>query len=220
MQQQSTAISLHTPLSEIDYAFYMKVLHVGSGPKLDKLHPYFREHSWVETRLDIDPECKPDIVASITDMPAVTSQSIDAVYSSHNLEHLHAHEVTLAVREFLRVLKPRGFALIALPDLQSVAQLVVERGLNATAYVSSAGPVAPIDMIYGHRAAIAHGMHFMAHRTGFTAQTLSDVLIGAGFKHVATARVPPPHCDLWALAFAFRPEHSHLVEMAGALFPK
>jgi SAM-dependent methyltransferase len=165
MQQQSTAISLHTPLSEIDYAFYMKVLHVGSGPKLDKLHPYFREHSWVETRLDIDPECQPDIVASITDMTAVASQSMDAVYSSHNLEHLHAHEVTLAVREFLRVLKPRGFALIALPDLQSVAQLVVERGLNATAYVSSAGPVAPIDMIYGHRAAIACGMHFMAHRT-------------------------------------------------------
>lgn len=198
----------------------MRVLHVGCGPNRDKLHAYFRDHAWEETRLDIDATCEPDIVASITDMSAVASQSVDAVYSSHNIEHLHAHEVPLALREFLRVLKPRGFALMALPDLECVAQLILEHGLGTTAYVSPAGPVAPIDMLYGHREAIAHGAHFMAHRTGFTAKSLSDSLIGAGFKHVATARVPPPQCHLWALAFAFRPEQSHLVEMADALFPK
>ncbi len=175
------------------------VLHVGCGPFNPKtLHQTFQSPEWHEVRLDINAKVKPDIVASMTDMSAVASDSMDAVWSSHNLEHLFAHEVPQALAEFLRVLKPSGFALITLPDLQSVAQLVVDDQLEDTAYQSPAGPISAIDMLYGHRRYVADGNVFMAHRTGFTARTLGDVLARVGFARAEVKRGEA--FDLWAVA--------------------
>ena len=174
------------------------VLHVGCGPANPaKLHSTFRTPLWKEIRLDIDPACQPDIVATIVHMPMVATVSHDAVWSSHNLEHLEAHNVTQALREFHRVLKPGGFLLITLPDLQKIAELVAADKLEDPAYVSAAGPIAPLDMIYGHRPSIAAGNAFMAHRTGFTARSLVSHLHAAGFVNIQYKRV---NFDLWARA--------------------
>src|SRR5216683_1267586 len=103
------------------------VLNVGCGyPLRQKLHRHFHGPEWREVRLDLDPAVQPDIVCSITDMGPVSANTIDAVWSSHNLEHLQRHEVPLALGECVRVLKPGGLLLLTLPDLQQVAQLVVE----------------------------------------------------------------------------------------------
>ena len=45
----------------------------------------------------------------MTDMPAVEDAYVDAVFSSHNIEHLYAHEVAEALSEFKRVLNEDGF---------------------------------------------------------------------------------------------------------------
>jgi predicted SAM-dependent methyltransferase len=175
------------------------VLHVGCGPyNPNKLHAVFRKPGWRELRLDINPEVKPDIVASMLSMPMVGDASVDAVWSSHNLEHLYAHEVPVALAEFLRVLKAGGLALITLPDLQRVAELVAADKLEDTAYMSPAGPIAPLDTIYGHRASIARGNIYMAHNTGFTAKTLGAALARAGFVRVDVKR---NNFDLWAVAY-------------------
>jgi len=50
------------------------------------------------------------------------------------LAPLRAHEVPLALAEFKRVLKPDGFALITLPELEAVASLVLDQGLDEVAY--------------------------------------------------------------------------------------
>jgi predicted SAM-dependent methyltransferase len=161
------------------------VLHVGCGQRDPaRLHATFRGAGWKEIRLDIDPAVKPDIIASITHMRSVPDGSIDAVWSSHNLEHLYAHEVPLALREFRRVLKAQGLALITLPDLQQVARLIAADKLDEPVYVSPAGPVAPLDMLYGHRSLLSTGQVFMAHRTGFTRKTLGHALVSAGFEFV------------------------------------
>jgi SAM-dependent methyltransferase len=166
------------------------VLHVGCGPKDEHtLHSTFKEPGWREIRLDIDPACDPDIVASMLNMEAVPDQSMDAVWSSHNIEHLAPHEVPMALIEFCRVLKSGGFLLLALPDLQRVAAKVAEDLLEEAAYESPAGPIAPIDMIYGHRPSLAAGKHYMAHRTGFTARTLREHLEAAGFADVQVEQV-------------------------------
>src|SRR5271168_4915061 len=128
-------------------------LHVGCGPRDPAgLHPMFHGADWRELRVDIDPEVEPDIVASMTDLRMIATGTVDAVWSSHNLEHLYPHEVRLALDEFYRVLKSQGIVLITLPDLQKVAELVAADRLEDVAYVSPAGPIAPLDMIYGHRA--------------------------------------------------------------------
>ena len=70
------------------------VLNVGCGyPLRQKLHRQFHGPEWREIRLDLDPAVQPDVVCSITDTGPVTDDSVDAVWSSHNLEHLQRHEV-------------------------------------------------------------------------------------------------------------------------------
>jgi ubiquinone/menaquinone biosynthesis C-methylase UbiE len=135
----------------------------------------------------------------MTDMSPVADNAIDAVWSSHNLEHLQRHEVPLALREFIRVLKPYGLLLLTLPDLQQVARLVVEDELEDQAYSYPSGPITPLDMIYGHTASLARGNPYMAHRTGFTARTLLKVLIEAGFVEINVRA--GTSFDLWATAY-------------------
>lgn len=163
-----------------------KALHVGCSTLTLKHAPaYFQEGDWTEVRYDIDPAAKPDILGTITDMHRVSTGSVDAVYSSHNLEHVFPHEVAMVLSEFKRVLKPNGICVVGVPDLQAVAKLVAEDKLENMAYLSSAGEITPLDMIYGHRKAIQSGQHYMAHKTGFTVKTLSQYFFAAGFKTIS-----------------------------------
>ncbi len=176
-----------------------RVLHVGCGYKHPAaLHETFHGDGWEEVRLDIDPVVEPDIVASIVAMPEVPDAAFDAVWSSHNLEHLFAHEVAPALAEFRRVLRPGGFALVTMPDLQAVAEHIAAGRLEEPLYESPAGPITALDMCYGLRSSIARGRHQMAHRTGFTSGTLSAKLADAGFARI---RVERDGFALWAVAY-------------------
>ena len=192
----------------LDIPVSRTVLHVGCGVhKPEKLHSLFRSGEWREVRLDIDPAVQPDIIASITDLSMVVDGSVDAIWSSHNVEHLHAHQVPVALAEFRRVLKPDGFALVTLPDLQAIATLVVEDKLDEAAYMSPAGPITPLDMLFGLRSAIARGNEYMAHRTGFTAQTLGNALLAAGFALVKVTK-DKANFNLWAIAYVTPPANA------------
>ena len=196
-----------------------QVLHVGCGAQAPgKLHPAFEGEEWRELRLDIDPAVLPDIVATMTDMSPITDASVDAVFSSHNLEHLYPHEVPIALREFRRVLKPDGFALITLPDLQEVARLVASEGLEVTAYLSPLGPIHPLDILFGYNGALANGNLFMAHHTGFTSASLINALIAAGFAATTVQRVPPAF-SLWAIGFCARPDGPELELAQNRMLP-
>jgi hypothetical protein len=177
-----------------------KLLHVGCGPKrIDRTSHYFRSGDWQETRLDIDLAMQPDVIGSLTDMSAVASGSMQAVFSSNNIEHLYPHEVPIAVAEMRRVLDAEGVLIVTCPDIQSIARLVADDKLLEPAYQSPAGPIAPLDMLYGHRPAMARGNLFMAHRCGFTLKVLLGVLHQAGFKRLA-GLARPEYFDLWAVA--------------------
>ena len=188
-------------------------LHVGCGPKhKDQTTKGFNTDKWREVRFDIDESVKPDLVGTMTDMSSVADASMDALFSSHNIEHLYPHEVPVALKEFLRVLQPEGFVVITCPDLQSVCQLVAEDKLTDAAYVSPAGPIAPLDILYGHRPAMARGNLYMSHRCGFTKKTLTADLQAAGFGSVATLN-RPEHFDLWALATKQRLEEEEVIAL-------
>jgi predicted SAM-dependent methyltransferase len=196
-------------------------LHVGCGPKRkNQTTRGFNTPEWAEIRLDIDASVQPDVIGTIVDLSAVESDSVDAIYSSHNIEHLYPHEVPLALAEFLRVLKPDGFFVVTCPDLQSVCKLIAEDKLTDTAYTSPAGPIAPLDILYGHRPAMAKGNLYMAHRCGFTQKVLSGTLQSCGFKSVATmARGRAPFFDLFALASKSERSEAELRLLAGQHFP-
>ncbi len=178
------------------------MLHVGCGGNSPhRLHTLFRQDDrWNEIRMDVDPLVKPDVICSAADMSGViANDSVDAIWSSHTIEHLHDHEVTKAIAEFKRVLKPDGFVLLRCPDLTAIMEAILRNGLEATAYVSPAGPITPLDMLYGHRPPIALGNSYMAHNTAFSDDRIARVLIEGGFSTVHTKRAPV--FDLWAVGF-------------------
>jgi len=197
-----------------------KLLHVGCGSSwIEQTTPGFNNGSWSEVRLDINGLNSPDIIGSMTDMSAVHSESVDAIFSSHNIEHLYPHEVQIALAEFHRALNTQGFCVITCPDLQSVCALVAQEKLLDPAYISPAGPIAPIDILFGHRSSMAQGNLFMAHRTGFTEKTLRATLQEARFMTVATMK--RPHCyDLWALGTKSAASEAQIQALAKAHFPQ
>lgn len=175
-----------------------KLLNVGCGPQ-GRQHGFLGFKNWQEVRLDIDPSVQPDVLGTMTDMSAVATASIDAIVSSHNIEHLYPHEVPQALAEFVRVLKDDGLLLITCPDLQSVCERVARGELASPLYNSDAGPIAALDVLYGHREAMAAGNLFMAHRCGFTLEVLANTLQACGFARTV-GLVRPAAFDLWMLA--------------------
>jgi hypothetical protein len=128
----------------------------------------------------------------------IADGEMQGIYSAHNLEHLPAHEVDAALAEFFRVLAPNGIAVITTPDLTMIAEAVLQGRLTETAYTAPAGPVTPLDMLYGYRPWLAAGNAHMAHRSGFTAQSLLDALLRAGFANVAACG--DDYWAIWAVA--------------------
>ena len=197
-----------------------KFLHVGCGPgkKADTVAG-FNTDDWQEIRFDIDPSCKPDIVGTIVDMSAVADKSVDAIYSSHNIEHVFAHEVGQVLSEFKRVLTDDGFVVLTCPDLQSVCEVVAADKLLEPIYQSPAGPVAPLDVLYGLRSSIAAGKHYMAHKCGFTFSVLCKLFLDSGFKGVYGGRRPRDF-DLWVVALKAAKSESEMAAFAQAYLPQ
>lgn len=144
-----------------------RVLHAGCG-----LAPLPEWLPGRETRLDIDPAVSPDIVAPLTDLGDIGP--FDIAYCSHVLEHMPPHEIDQALRELHRVLKPGGFLVAVVPNLEGVpADLTVM-------YESPAGPITGLDMYYGMEKLVRENP-YMAHKYGFVSSTLKAFLTRAGF---------------------------------------
>ena len=159
-----------------------RLLNVGGGSKSIPLPPEYLGFEHV--LLDIDPQGAPDIVLDGRQLAELAPDQFDAIYCSHNLEHYFRHDVPKVLGGFFHVLKPGGFAQIRVPDLTELMRRVVQGkiDLEETLYVSPAGPIAPIDVIYGlGRQIETSGVDFFAHKTGFSDQSLARAVERAGF---------------------------------------
>ena len=172
---------------------------MGCGSQTKSMLKGFNSDNWEEIRFDIDQNANPDICGSLTDMSLVESSSVDAIASHHNIEHIFAHEVVTALKEFNRVLDEDGIVVLSCPDLESVCKAVANNKLMEPLYESSVGPISPIDILYGHRASIASGNVFMAHKCGFTYQSLVGAFNQAGFESICGGN-RPHNFDLWLVA--------------------
>jgi hypothetical protein len=163
--------------------------NLGCGPRATR-RPPAHFNGWRELRVDADVSVEPDLVADLCDLSAIPSGSVQGVWTSHCLEHLHQHQVASALAEIRRILSNDGFACILVPDLQTIAALIAADRLDETIYTSPAGPVSPHDVVFGFGPAIARGSDFMAHRCGFTPSSLQRALREAGFGQFLLFRRP------------------------------
>ena len=188
----------------------LKFLHVGCGPKRkDNTTKVFNSDLWEEVTLDIDPNANPDIISSMTDLSMIKDESFDAIYSSHNIEHLYIHEAITAVKGFNRILKKNGYVMIVCPDLISTCEALLEKGsLEPLYYIKNAKTkqldknlyVSAIDILYGWRNELQKGNYYMAHKSGYTEKSLTALFIQNSFKFVA-ATSRKEYYDINLIAF-------------------
>ena len=193
-------------------------LHVGCGNNNKSHLRGFNNDNWKEIRFDIDKNVNPDIVDTLTDMKSVETGSVDAVYSSHNIEHIFPHEVPIALREFYRVLKEDGIVVITCSDLQSVGKAIAQDKLLEPLYKSSEGSVTAFDVLYGHRKTTADGNIYMIHKGGFTYSLLNSAFYEAGFKARYGGRRPRAF-DLFLVAFKQKIPEEEIKEIGNPFIP-
>ena len=184
----------------------------------------FNNDNWKEIRFDIDKNVNPDLVGTLTDMKSVETGSVDAVYSSHNIEHIFPHEVPIALREFYRVLKEDGIVVITCPDLQSAGEALTQDKLFETLYEAKSVPeghkvpITAFDVLFGHRETTIDGNVFMVHKGGFTYSTLERTFYEAGFKARVGGR-RPRRCDLFLVAFKQKKSEEDVKKIAIPFLP-
>ena len=90
--------------------FRGRVLDIGCGPY--KTFPHWigvdNGHHWGMQGADIKSEA--------TKLDLIASQSCDAVFSSHLLEHIPYEDVPATLNEWMRVVKKNGHLMLYLPD--------------------------------------------------------------------------------------------------------
>jgi len=193
------------------------LLHVGCGPEDKSDLKGFDNDDWKEIRLDIDEDVNPDIVGTLTEMKLVETASVDAVYSAYNIDHIYAHEVPIALGEFYRVLKDDGLVIIKCPDLQSVAEAVVQDKLLDTLYVSPIGAISAIDIMYGNRQEISDGNTYMEKKVGFTYTALDRSFFEAGFETRYGGRSQNAW-ELMLVAFKKKKSEEEIIKIANPFF--
>lgn len=160
-----------------------KVLNVGGNDKLIPIPPCF--DGWQHDILDIDPSVSPDILCDARELWKLPPRQYDAIYCSHNLEHYYFHEVPNVLKGFKLLLKRDGFVYIVVPNIINTVKKLIDENmdLDDTLYVSPAGPIAAIDVIFGLRKQIQEsGDDYFAHKCGFSETLLKKLLITHGFK--------------------------------------
>jgi predicted SAM-dependent methyltransferase len=122
----------------------------------------------------------------ITHPLGFASDSADAIYASHVLEHLHHDDAISLIAECKRVLKPGGILRLVLPDLASMVR----------AYLSSEDPSAAIYLnrrllfrpetrprgLFRRLYAAFNDMH--SHKFMYDARCLTQLLASAGFHDI------------------------------------
>lgn len=69
-----------------------------------------------------------DHVGNAKDLSTFATDSLEEIYASHVLEHFdYAGEIEDVLREWYRVLKPGGKLFVSVPDLETLAQLFLDK---------------------------------------------------------------------------------------------
>lgn len=159
------------------------LLHIGAGQsRVPNAHMADDLVGYKEIVVDVDKKANPDIVASMTDLSMIPSDSMDVIYMSHALEHIDACDAPNVLKSFERILKKDGFARIIVPNMKIPAQKIAEGKPEAVLYVSNSGPITALDMFYGHRLSVKMGSEAMLHRNGFTKESMDNLIRDLGLK--------------------------------------
>lgn len=126
--------------------------------------------------VNIDGVSRPHVhyVQSITNLDRFADASFDFVYSSHTLEHFPRGKTVAILRRWRRVLKPGGRLCLSVPDFDVIVRIYLEsdRSLRDA-----------LPPLFG-----GQDYPFNFHHTAFNAESLTALLLEAGFASVRAWR--------------------------------
>ncbi len=146
-------------------------------------------------------DCRPcagaDHVLQAWDTSPLEPNSVDEVYSRHMLEHLNPDDARRALAAWWEVLKPGGCLHVIVPDLAFHARQLLG---GATSW--SQDPTENLEHamagFYGWRESNRGGSNEDAHRWGYTAVSLSRLLVE--LRYVSVDRITTaPDSEPWHL---------------------
>jgi predicted SAM-dependent methyltransferase len=124
--------------------------------------------------LNIQSGAHVDFIGNCLDLSMFRDASVSEIYASHVLEHVdYVRESHRALKEFWRVLVPKGRLMVGVPDLDTLCAM-----MNAP-YFDSKVRFLVMRMIYGGQTD-AHDYH----RGGYNFELLSAYLAMNGFDRV------------------------------------
>lgn len=134
-------------------------LHIGCGKKfLDGFK-----------HLDVIPYEHVDYECDTRNLSGIEDGVVSEIYACHVLEHVKRSEVSDVLKEWNRVLEPKGLLRISVPDFSSiVAEYIENRDLKSVQGLLFGGQTYD----YNH------------HHVVFDYEMLRDLLKGAGFKKI------------------------------------
>lgn len=136
-------------------------LHLGCGTR--------RLAGWVNA--DADPAVRPDLVLPAWD--ALPAESYAWIYASHVIEHVPPDLLPAGLAHLRRALRPGGKLTLATIDLDGIYHNAYRKGYSAHDWNA---------YLYGDTKST--DTPWMAHRQCFTAATLTELLLAAGFTEV------------------------------------
>jgi predicted SAM-dependent methyltransferase len=127
--------------------------------------------------LDIQEGPEVDYVGNCGTLTQFDDDTIEALYASHVLEHIHYADVPGTLAEWYRVVRPGGKLMVAVPDMNILSQLFVKPELKV------ADKVLVMLMMFG-----GQSDHTDFHYAGFDLELLGAHLLNVGFEGIR--RVP------------------------------
>lgn len=190
----------------------MRALNVGSGGEGAPMPGIYE--GWEIVRLDLDPTAQPDLLMDVRDISTLAPEQFDAVYSSHNLEHLYRHDLRAVIHGMWHVLNDGGFVDIIVPNVGKVLAEVVAQGLDLDSflYQTPGGPICVRDVLWGYSKFCEYSQRpeLYLHRNGFSKHTLGMLLMHSGFSSVV---VVGAEWDLRVIGFKQPASDRRLLEL-------
>lgn len=137
-------------------------LHLGSGG--------LRLDDFLNTDIDLREGVDMALDASKTPYP-FENNAFKTIYSSHMIEHINTHKILPMIKEWLRILKPHGMAIVDCPDLKEALKLYHDKNYSWEKLLA---------LIYGSDDERVTQQHLW----GWTYDSLSPLFIQAGFSIV------------------------------------
>jgi predicted SAM-dependent methyltransferase len=178
------------------------------GARLTKL-PLFRSvnRKLRLTKLDWDNRI---LVRDLTKRFPWEDSSIDAIYTSHTLEHFSKEDGRAFLQECRRVLRQSGILRIVVPDLRFTVAEYIEGRLRADDFIVELGTL-PRDSRGGLNNRLAPLFQF-PHRCMYDTQRLLEILDEVGFAASRRAAFDSDIDNIQAVELEDRTVHAVVVE--------